>query len=64
MKAKASGWLLFGILFGIGCPQHQNESAVDAPNLASKRILENVGFKQVGEISGTFGPIHTYEMFL
>ena len=40
------------------------ESAVDAPNIASRRVLEKVGFKQTGEIPGAFGPIFKYEMFL
>lgn len=40
------------------------ETAVDSPNLGSKRVLEKVGFKKTGEIPGAFGPIYTYEMFL
>ncbi|MCZ6689324.1 MAG: hypothetical protein O7H41_06945 [Planctomycetota bacterium] len=40
MKAKASGWLLFGILFGIGCPQHQNESPDAAPALEPSKTPE------------------------
>ncbi|MCZ6603389.1 MAG: hypothetical protein O6952_10310 [Planctomycetota bacterium] len=33
MKAEASGLLLFSLLFGIGCPQQQNESPAVAPTL-------------------------------
>lgn len=31
-------------------------SAVDAPNLASMRVLEKVGFEKTGEVPGAFGP--------
>lgn len=40
------------------------ESAVDEPNFASKRVLEKVGFVQVGTIPGAFGKIFTYELVL
>jgi RimJ/RimL family protein N-acetyltransferase len=40
------------------------ESAVDEPNVGSKRVLEKVGFQRTGTIPGAFGRIITYELFL
>lgn len=39
-------------------------SAVDAPNLASSRVLEKLGFRLVRETPGAFGKIRHYELVL
>lgn len=35
-------------------------AAVDAPNRASSRVLEKLGFERTGEVPGAFGPTYTY----
>ena len=36
-------------------------SSVDAPNVASVRVLEKLGFRRIGDIPGDFGPILLFE---
>ncbi|MEM8882485.1 MAG: GNAT family N-acetyltransferase [Planctomycetota bacterium] len=39
-------------------------SAVDAPNAASIRVLEKVGFRRTGSLPGAFGETYLYELTL
>ncbi|MEZ6185288.1 MAG: GNAT family N-acetyltransferase [Planctomycetota bacterium] len=39
-------------------------STVDAPNVASLRVLEKLGFRPTGELPGAFGVMHTLELAL
>jgi len=48
-RARAGGWPVV-------------EAAVDAPNGASIRVLEKLGFLQVGTLPGAFGSTHLYHL--
>ena len=36
-------------------------TSMDAPNGASLRVLEKLGFRRCGQVPGAFGPIHVLE---
>ncbi|HEX6241859.1 MAG TPA: GNAT family N-acetyltransferase, partial [Polyangiales bacterium] len=42
--------------------QHDIVAAVDAPNLASQRVLERLGFARTGEAQGAFGALYRYRL--